>query len=485
MSMILSRRRFLAATTAFGAASLLGGRFASAALPQRRLVAARRTIDVNGKAASVFALQDAAGRSGLVFEPGERFAVTLENEAGEPTIVHWHGQTPPPSQDGVTDTGYADPLAPGETQSYDFVPRPGTHWMHSHHGLQEQMLMAAPLIVRSEADRAADRQEVTVLLHDFTFRDPADILAELAGGMGMDHGGMSMGGEAGNSGGMGMGMSSMQMGDGGMDLNDVAYDAYLANDRTLDDPEVVRTEAGGRVLVRLINGATSTAFWIDLAGTVATVIAVDGNAVTPVSGSSFPLAQGQRLALELTVPAGGAVAVLAQRERGREPTGIVLAAPDATNATIPPLADTVARPLDLSLEVQLAAAVPPAARPADVTHSVMLTGAMMRYLWSIDGLTWQNRRPLQVRRGQRVVIDMMNHSMMAHPMHLHGHHFQVVALNGVQVAGAVRDTVLVPPMGRATIAFDADNPGRWLFHCHNLYHMATGMMTEVIYKDAV
>ena len=75
----------------------------------------------------------------------------------------------------------------------------------------------------------------------------------------------------------------------------------------------------------------------------------------------------------------------------------------------------------------------------------------------------------------------MNHSMMAHPMHLHCHHFQVVELNGKRLSGALRDTVLVPPMATVTVAFDADNPGRWLYHCHNLYHMMSGMMSEVVY----
>jgi FtsP/CotA-like multicopper oxidase with cupredoxin domain len=66
-------------------------------------------------------------------------------------------------------------------------------------------------------------------------------------------------------------------------------------------------------------------------------------------------------------------------------------------------------------------------------------------------------------------------------MHLHGHHFQVIAINGIAFAGALRDTVLVPARGSVRIAFDADNPGRWLFHCHNVYHMASGMMTEIAY----
>jgi FtsP/CotA-like multicopper oxidase with cupredoxin domain len=86
-------------------------------------------------------------------------------------------------------------------------------------------------------------------------------------------------------------------------------------------------------------------------------------------------------------------------------------------------------------------------------------------------------------KGQRVEIELVNHSMMAHPIHLHGHAFQVVAIDGRTIQGAVRDTVLVPPMmGRVRIAFDADNPGRWPLHCHNLYHMATGMMMEFRYQ---
>jgi FtsP/CotA-like multicopper oxidase with cupredoxin domain len=71
--------------------------------------------------------------------------------------------------------------------------------------------------------------------------------------------------------------------------------------------------------------------------------------------------------------------------------------------------------------------------------------------------------------------------MMSHPMHLHGYHFQVVEFNGKAFQGALRDTVIVPLMTTVTVAFDADNPGRWLMHCHNLYHQATGMMTEVAY----
>jgi FtsP/CotA-like multicopper oxidase with cupredoxin domain len=455
------------------------------------LRAIRRSIEVNGKAASVFGLIGRGDKPGIVLDPGERFNLALSNEIDEALIVHWHGQTPSPDQDGVADTGYVSPIAPGQRQSYDFAPRTGTHWMHSHHGLQEQALMAAPLIVRTDEDKRRDAQEVTVLLHDFTFRDPAELLADLTNGSAAAMPGMNMGGmDMSNMQGMDMSQmnhGAMNMSGGGMsgmDLNDVAYDAFIANDRTLGDPEVVQVERSGHVHLRLINGATSTAFWIDLGGLAGEVIAADGNPVRPVSTSRFPMAQGQRVDLLISLPESGAFPILAQREGNAARTGIILATPGATIAKLGDKADRAAPAIDNSLEAQLVATTPLTAKPADVSHRLGLTGSMAPYQWSFDGRTWKDHVPLAVKPGQRVAVELVNLSMMAHPMHLHGHHFQVVALNGTPLSGAVRDTVLVPVNGSVTIAFDADNPGRWLFHCHNLFHMATGMMTELAYANA-
>jgi len=132
-------------------------------------------------------------------------------------------------------------------------------------------------------------------------------------------------------------------------------------------------------------------------------------------------------------------------------------------------------------ERRLSALAPLAPRPADAEFMLMLTGSMHPYAWGINGKGWDNRDTVKVRAGQRVAITFHNMTMMSHPMHLHGHHFQVVAFNGQPFQGASRDTVLVPPMAKVTVAFDADNPGRWLMHCHNEYHMEAGMMTEVAY----
>ena len=106
---------------------------------------------------------------------------------------------------------------------------------------------------------------------------------------------------------------------------------------------------------------------------------------------------------------------------------------------------------------------------------------MSPYKWSINGRGWEDRQPLQISKGQRVVFNIVNQTPMGHPMHLHGHVFQVIELNGKALSGAERDTLQVPGKSSAMIAFDADNPGRWVFHCHNLLHMETGMITEVVY----
>lgn len=500
MTHLLNRRALLSGSAtliaAGGVSSMMpASQGRAAAVPMTKLTIDRRTIEVMGKAASVFGIRQPDGTSGITLDADAQFRVDLANSAGEDLIIHWHGQKPPYVQDGVADANRSL-ISNAATQSYDYLTVSGTHWMHSHHSLQEQALMAAPLVVRSRGDMKADVQEVTVLLHDFSFRDPAEILAGLTGGGAAAHdmGNMGAAPEKKEESGMGMDHSGTMMGtaekpaasDGmmksvGTDLNDVEYDAFLANDRTLDDPLVVRTERNGRVRLRLINGAASSAFWIDLGALKGTLVAVDGMPVMPIAGTRFPMTMAQRLDILVDVPAGGAFPVLAQLEGGQQRTGFILAAPNAQVAKISGLAGANAPALDLSLEAQLRTLHPFSSRAADVELKMALTGSMSSYVWSINNRVWPDADRPVIKEGQRVVVEMMNQTMMAHPMHLHGHHFQVIALNGNDFAGAVRDTVLVPAMGSVKIAFDADNPGRWPLHCHNLYHMLTGMMTEFVY----
>ena len=279
--------------------------------------------------------------------------------------------------------------------------------------------------------------------------------------------------------------AAMQMSGSGaaaprMDLNDVDFDAFLANDRTLTDPEVVHVSRSGRVRLRIINGASSSQFWIDLGGLTGNVVAVDGRAVRPVAGQRFPIGMAQRLDLLIDLPRTGAFPVLAGLEGSPRRTGIILATPGSRILRVAEQGQ-IAPPVDMSLETRLTAAEPLRARTADLVRTILLDGSMKPYSWSIDGQMWPHITPLMVEQGHRVEFELVNRTMMSHPMHLHGHSFQVVAIDGQPIHGAVRDTVLVMPRARVRIAFDADNPGRWAFHCHNLYHMQTGMMTEVRY----
>ncbi|WP_339108580.1 multicopper oxidase domain-containing protein [Thioclava sp. GXIMD4216] len=496
----LTRRGFLAASVATSAGLLLPARV-KAQGAAHSLKATTRTLEVNGRAATVMGLVNAQGTQGLTLAPGERFRVDLTNDLDMETIIHWHGQIPPNAQDGAPNTNPM--LEVGEIRAYDFAPRAGTFWMHSHVPQHELGLLAAPLIVRSAEEQAEDRREVVMFLHDFSFLAPEEVLDQLAGGHmeGHDMSGHQMGGGSaplshqtmshGNMSGMDMSSMTMDhssesgmdhMSGMAMDLNDFEFDAYLANDRTLDDPEVVTVEKGGRVRLRVINGSSMTAYWLDLGALEGALVAVDGEQVQPVAGSRFPISPAQRMDILVDLPAqSGAYPVLAKREGSTKQTGLVLASAGATIAKLSGDAETEtpAATQDLDLEYRLRAVQSLPAREVSRHHDVMLGGSMDPYRWTINGQVWANHAPIPVIHGERVEMTFHNMSMMAHPMHLHGHVFQVVAINGRRFAGARRDTVVVPPMSMVTIAFDAGETARWMLHCHHMGHLATGMMTEL------
>ena len=487
----LSRRSFLAASSA-SAASLALPRLVHGQTAPLTLTATTRTLDIDGRAATVYGLMGSNGRSGLILEPGQRFRVDLTNSLEVETIIHWHGQIPPNLQDGVPDNP-APKLKPGEVRSYDYEPLAGTFWMHSHVPTQEMQLLAAPLIVRSAADVAADRQDVTLFLHDFSFLSPEEVLMQITGGAsdgsmkGMQMGaaatgttamsGMDMSGDA--MSGMDMtGMSGMAM-----DINDFNFDAYLANDRILSDPEVVMVENGGRVRLRIVNASAATVYWIDTGAVEGRLVAVDGHDVQPVAGRRFGISMAQRLDIELDLPKGAqAFPVLALREAAREQTGIILAPKGAAVGKIALLADAEAPVFDADMaqESRLRATKPLADRPATSVQPVVLAGSMQPYVWTINGRRHDNFLPIMAKSGERVELTFQNASMMAHPMHLHGHAFQVVAIGGKRFAGAVRDTVMVAPMAEVTIAVDAGEAANWMLHCHHMPHLASGMMTEFV-----
>jgi len=500
---VLGRRAFLMGTAAIGGALMAGARLPAALAASPPLLRVEtRTLEVNKKAATVFSISNRNGKNGIIAAEGDRFKSHLLNASKDPLIRHWHGQVLAANdQDRARPRG--GELAPAASDDHDFELTPGTHWMHSH-SLTEQQLLAAPMVA-VEKD-AGDAQDVVIMLHDFAFRTPQEILAELVGpgaggghgsgappagartempkgtgmgpGMMMGHGGMGPGMMMG-PGGMGQGgpMTGMMM--GAVHANDVRYDAFLANDRTLDDPEVVRVEKGGRVRLRIINGGTATVFFISTGALKSTCIAVDGSPCQPVEAGQYPLAQGQRIDLVVEIPKGGGTfPVLAQVEDDPRQTGLILATAGAAVAKISGNAKDKAAMAGLGFEQRLRAAKPLDVRKPDKTFRAML-GEQPGYRWSINGRIHGEHEPFNVKLGERVEITFMNPTSMMHPMHLHGHHFQVVAAGGARFSGPMRDTVIVPAHAPVTVAFDAKLKGSWFLHCHHLYHMAGGMMTEV------
>lgn len=484
----MGRRAFLTSAGAAGGMALLSPHlaFAQAAAPLLRV--GTRMIEVNKKPARVFHVEGPGARAGILAREGDRFKGALLNATTEPLQMHWHGQIlARHDQDRARPGGGI--LAAGESDIHDFELTPGTHWMHSH-TLSEQQLLAAPMVTLEK--NGGDVQDVVIILHDFAFRSPQEILAELGGtdahaGHGsmssprpsrasakshMNHGAMPHG--AGHGGGHGHMIAMMH-------ANDVRYDAYLANDRTLDDPETIQVEKGSRVRLRIINGGTATAFFISTPGLKASVVAVDGADCKPFfSSAGYPLAQGQRIDLLAQIPKeGGAFPVLAQVEDAQFVTGVVLATAGAKIVKQNSTARRKAAMLDLSLDRQLTASKPLVAKRPDQTFMVML-GEQPNYRWTIDGRVHGEHEAFRIRQGERVEMTFMNPTSMMHPMHLHGHHFQVVGIGGQRFYGPMRDTVIVPAHMPVTVAFDAVHIGAWYLHCHHLYHMATGMMTEVI-----
>ncbi len=483
----MNRRAFIQSGIACGGVLATGAPWLPAMAAAPALKVYSRTIEVNRRAAKVFNVAAKDGAKGIFANEGDRLTGSLLNATDEPLQMHWHGQIKAPfDQDRARPGGGA--ISPGQSDAHDFELTVGTHWMHSH-TLSEQQMLAAPMVAR-EKD-AGDVQDVVIMLHDFAFRSPQEILAELGGSDAhagydaatstkaqqmpqsmppMQHGPGMMHAMPGHGSGRMMSMAH---------ANDVRYDAYLANDRTLNDPETVNVDKGGRVRLRIINGGTATAFFISTPGLTARCIAVDGTPCQPTEAPTFPLAQGQRIDLIVEIPReGGAFPVLAQVEAAQFVTGIVLSTPGATIRKLATNAEKPQGMVDLGFEALIRGTGPLSQRQPDKAFMVIL-GEEPGYRWTINGRVHGEHQPFEVRLGERVEMTFMNPTMMMHPMHLHGHHFQVVAIGGRRFSGAVRDTVIVPPHAPVTIAFDAAQKGAWLLHCQHLYHMATGMMTEV------
>lgn len=428
-----------------------------------------REIQVNNKPAKVLGIVQQDGSIGIIANKGQTFDVELKNDLKVPTSIHWHGIILPNTQDGVAFITQF-PLYPQTSYRYQYpIVQAGTFFMHSHFSLQEQQLLSAPLILREPEDDLIADQEVVIFLSDFSFQSPSEILLKLRSSNKMKP----------------MQHSSHEKMKMGSDVVEVAYDAFLANFKTLDNPDIFKVKPGARVRLRIINAASATNFFINIGELEGTAIAVDGNRIQPLQGHQFELGIAQRIDLVVTIPkTGGTFPILAQGEATTLQTGIVLNAnDDAAKISLSAQAEKKAGIIENKQELKLRALIPLPKREIENRSTLVLGGDMENYVWTINGQAWPEITPVVVKKGERVEITFKNSTTMIHPMHLHGHVFEVTEIDGNSFQGALRDTVLVAPDSTVKIEFDADNPGVWPLHCHLLYHLETGMLTVVRYEE--
>ncbi|MFD7746193.1 multicopper oxidase family protein [Streptomyces sp. NPDC059698] len=464
------------------------------------LTAARTRLDLGGgRTVASWAYGDRLPGSEVRVTAGDTLALTLANHLPEPTSLHWHGLALRNDMDGVPGLTQRS-IGPGADFAYRFaVPHPGTYWFHPHSGVQQDRGLYAPLIVEDPKEPLSYDKEWVVVLDDWVDgvegSTPDAVLKELSGGMGggMDHGAHTMSGDGdgdghgdrkekeGKGGADGGGPSRMTMGARsellGGDAGDVAYPYYLVNGRVPQDPAVFSARPGDRIRLRIINAGGDTAFRVALGGHRLTVTHTDGFPVRHTTGDSLLLGMGERY--DVLVTAGDGVFPLTALAEGKNASA--LAVLRTGSGAVP---DASVRPAELDgkpVEAGRLAPDPSVAlgdRAPDRTIRVRLTGGMANYDWAFDGRPYDAKERRPVEAGERVRLVFDNATAMWHPLHLHGHTF---ALGG-NAAGARKDTAIVLPHRSLTVEFDADNPGLWMVHCHNVYHAEAGMMTVLGYR---
>jgi FtsP/CotA-like multicopper oxidase with cupredoxin domain len=399
---------------------------------------------------------------------GEELEVRFRNALDAPTTIHWHGLALRNDMDGVADMTQP-PIGPGEPFVYRFVvPDPGTYWFHPHMGLDLDRGMYAPLIVDDPNEQVRYDDEAVLVLDDWLDgidgASPDSTFRALSNGTAMA--GMN---------GMGMGARSGSV--SMADLGDVDYPLHLVNGRPRADAPTVHTRAGGRIRLRLINAGSDTLYRVAIGGQSMTVTHLDGFAIEPVDVDAVSLSMGERI--DVVVAPGAGVWPLLAIAEGKAGSALAWLRSGRDTAPAPTVGDRLAehdrRLFDVASARAVQAVAVPVATP-DRSVDLRLTGAMNRYTWGINGRAFVDHRPVEVALGERLRLRFRNETMMVHPMHLHGHTF---ALAGER--GARKDTVLVNPMATVSVDVEADNPGQWMIHCHNTYHLEAGMATSLSY----
>ncbi|WP_019969559.1 multicopper oxidase family protein [Mycobacterium sp. 141] len=475
---MIDRRCFLV-LSAVGAAGLVGACSSRNATPtatssapgkpvEVAFTAAESDVDLGGVAVRTWTYTGTVPATEIRLRKGQRLRVPVTNRLPQETTVHWHGLAIPNDMDGVP-VLTQQAIAPGSNFTYEFVvPDAGTYYLHSHVGTQLDRGMYGPLIIEDPADGADYDDELVVVLDDWidgTGTNPDQVAENL-----------KINGMRPMAGGGPMVTPTMPLGDDG---GDVTYPYFLVNGRTTKDPQIVDYRSGQRVRLRIINAGADTAFRVAVPGCELDVTHTDGYPMHRHRTETVILGMGERADAIVTLTSSVPLIAAAEGKDGHAQLNLRVDA-KSSSPDVAGLVKTLRtqQPLNTATLTPAAEVVLPQRNPDQIVE-LRLAGPMAGYTWPINGKLYDPpNNGIGLTKDKRVRIRFVSDSMMFHPMHLHGHTFQVV---GPQGPRARKDTVLVPPGQTVEVDFDTDNPGRWIVHCHNDYHLGGGMATFFAY----
>jgi len=466
----IHRRTFLATVTAATAGFAFPAINVRAATPTfPDLVAMPATVPLigdKGPATDVWGYNGQVPGPELRLKQGEQLRIKVRNDLKEPTTIHWHGIRADSTMDGVPFLSQR-PIEPGETFTYDFpVKDAGTFWYHPHVNNSEQVGrgLAGALIVE-EPDPITVDHDLVWVIDDWRLAQDASIVP-FGNMMNASHGGR---------------------------LGNVP----TLNGLLTDDFKV---RAGERIRLRLINVANARNFALSFTGHNPWQIAIDGHPVVPRQINQEPVivTPGGRvdLVLDMTGKPGESHAITdgyyqrstytftTLKYSDEPPLRAAVQAPPKRLADNPVALPDIKNAILHEMDFQGGAMGGLAAARFKGETVGLRELAGMGMVWAVNGeviphMTAEDigKPMLTLKRGQTYRLRWRNSTAFAHPIHLHGHSFHVIAQNGKLIGQPViQDTVLIQPDDWVDVAFVADNPGDWALHCHVLEHADSGMM---------
>ncbi|YCM44607.1 multicopper oxidase domain-containing protein [Verrucomicrobiaceae bacterium 227] len=443
----------------------------------------------------------------LRFREGDTAVLRVHNHLkNEDTSIHWHGLLVPNAEDGVPYLT-TPPIQPGKTRTFRFPLRhSGTYWYHSHTGLQEQRGVYGSIVVTPRGgERVKSDQDHVLVLSDWTNEKPEEVMRTLMRGSewyAIRKGNAQSLFGAAKAGKLKDYLDREKVRMPPMDVSDVAYDAFLINGKSRSE---INARPGDRVRLRLINAGASSYFYAHSATGPLTIVSADGSDVVPMKVNRLLIGMAETYDVIVTIPSNGSFEFRTTAQDNSGHASVFLGEGERV------MAGELPSPNLYSMDEMLSGALQDADAPLDGLRTasrptapyaflkspkptdfkgkevrkieLRLTGDMTRYLWSFNGKTLGEDSTIPVNQGEVLEIELINDTMMHHPLHLHGHFFRM--LNRYGANSPLKHTVDVPPMGRRTIQFLANEEGDWFFHCHLLYHMDAGMARVFSYQAAV